>query len=270
MPIAGAAGASPWALAPGEFFTRVDGSYGTSKSFFDADGERPPFAAGGSYDRRELRWATELGWKKRLSFRADLPFVNVSRAFAPSVGSTATSLSDLEVGLKYRLIGGATALALSADIRTPMGYNRRLTPAVGDGRQDAIGMLELGMELRPIHAFLQLGGGYLRRLDSYNSKAAEADEALATADFGWWVSRHVLLAGDYRGRFESHDTLTPGTEHLIGPQILYRVDDGLDVFAGSQHTASGKNVLHFDRYYIGVAAKKTTLGRLQGFFGNSK
>ena len=58
--------------------------------------------------------------------------------------------------------------------------------------------------------------------------------------------------------------------HEVGPQLLYRVDDNLDAFAGSLHTASGKNVIHTDQYYVGVAVKRTRLDRLQGFLGGTK
>ena len=50
----------------------------------------------------------------------------------------------------------------------------------------------------------------------------------------------------------------------------HRVDDNLDVFAGSWHTVSGKNALRLNTYYVGVTTKRTSLDRLQGFFGGTK
>jgi hypothetical protein len=52
--------------------------------------------------------------------------------------------------------------------------------------------------------------------------------------------------------------------------VLYRVDDHLDVKAGSWSTASGKNVLHYDQFYVGVAFHQSKLNRLQGFSGSTK
>jgi hypothetical protein len=287
----GTARASAWVLAPGEFYSEVRGSYASSKNFFDATGERPGLGGGGSFDTRSMRWSSELGWKKRMSFRIDLPFRSVSRQYAADAEFTTTGLSDLVVGVKYRIMNG---LSLEADWKAPLGYNRSLYPALldsaetggshapqghtralyypgfGDGRQDIAGMLQFGTAIRPLQAFFEVGGGYRKRIDGFKGDLEPQDEVLASADLGWWIGHSVMLAGNYLGRFESSSARFPVKEHRVGPEILYRVDDGIDVFAGSFHTASGENVLHTDQYYVGVAAKKSGLDRLKGFLGSTK
>ena len=57
---------------------------------------------------------------------------------------------------------------------------------------------------------------------------------------------------------------------LAGPRVTYRVDERMDVFAGSWHTAGGRNVLHYDLYYCGIAWKNTSLDRLAGALGGTK
>ena len=194
----------------------------------------------------------------------------MTRQFDPAPEYTQTGLSDLVTGFKLELLGGATALALTADWKAPLGYNHRLFPALGNGFQEGIGQLELGTEIRPLQAFVQAAGGYRAILDAPDDPRLQKDEVLASADVGWWLSPSLLISGSYRGRFESSDAALPETVHEVGPQLLYRVDDNLDAFAGSLHTASGKNVIHTDQYYVGVAVKRTRLDRLQGFLGGTK
>ena len=57
---------------------------------------------------------------------------------------------------------------------------------------------------------------------------------------------------------------------MAGPVVLYRVDDGLDVYAGSWSTTAGRNTLRYREVYAGVAFHKTKLNRLQGFLGNKQ
>jgi hypothetical protein len=64
------------------------------------------------------------------------------------------------------------------------------------------------------------------------------------------------------------DASPDATAHTVGPEIRYRVDDRLDVIAGSNHTAGGHHVDHVDEFYAGIAFRQTKLNRLQGFLGN--
>ena len=266
----GAALAQPWVLSPNEFHSEIAGTFYSTETFLNDSGERPTFANGGVVEARSIVWSTELGWKKRLSFKFDIPFESVTTQFRPDVEASRAGLSDLLVGFKYALATGSTALSLEADWKAPLGYNKRLVPALGNGQQEAIGLVHLGHTFEGLGAFVQLAGGYLTQLERYDDPGHPKDNILLGADLGWWVSRSVLLSGTYRGRMESNQATTPATAHLVGPQVRYRVDEYLDVFAGSLHTASGKNVLHVDQFYAGVATKKTGLGRLQGFLGGTK
>jgi hypothetical protein len=57
------------------------------------------------------------------------------------------------------------------------------------------------------------------------------------------------------------------TQTIVGPRFTYRVDERMDVFGGSWHTANGENVLHENYYYFGIAWKHTSLDRLAGALG---
>jgi len=261
--------AGPWTLAPGEFYSEVRGATFSTETAYTGGGDRGPLPGDGTFESRAMTWASELGWKQRLSLLVQIPFESDTRLLGAGFDSTQTGFSDLVAGFKLRLIGGATAVALTADWKAPLGYNRRLTPALGDGRQEAVGQLEIGTELRPLDAFVQIAGGYLAQLERSDDPALPKDQVIASADVGWWLRPSLLIAGSYRGRIESSDATRPQKSHRVGPQILYRVDGNLDIFAGSLHTAAGENTLHIDQYYVGVAVKKTRLNRLQGFLGGA-
>jgi hypothetical protein len=178
-----------------------------------------------------------------------------------------------------RILDGPSALSAELDWKAPTGYNRDLpTPNLGDGRQDGILQIQYGTTIPSWTAFAQAGVGYRMRLESYGNAY---DQTLVTADFGCWLGSSVLLSAGYRGGFEvdpvvagadSAFTSTVGksTLHLVGPEIRYRVDDHLDIFAGGQFSAAGKNALQAHNYYVGVTTKKTQLNRLQGFIGNKR
>ena len=66
----------------------------------------------------------------------------------------------------------------------------------------------------------------------------------------------------------SHGGLYPERAvHLAGPVLLYRVDDRLDLMAGSWSTAAARYAPHYDQVYVALAFKQTKLNRAQGFLG---
>ena len=94
-----------------------------------------------------------------------------------------------------------------------------------------------------------------------------------------------MLAGRYDGIYTLEDPNLPpisqsrglGTDpdqrlvrHRVGPMLVFRVDDRMDLIASTLHTATAKNVLHTDEIYVGVAVRHDTLNRLQGFLGTQK
>ena len=93
-----------------------------------------------------------------------------------------------------------------------------------------------------------------------------------SADAGFWVSKSLLLGGRWIGMFNvSHGFLMPAQNvQLLGPVVVWRVDERLDLMAGSWSTAAGKNTLHYDQVYVALTFKQTRLNRLQGFLGGTK
>ncbi len=296
---AGRAISGPWLPAPGEYSTELRGSLFSADDFHNRLGHREQFATGGVLQQRTALSYTEFGWKKNVSAVLGIPAVSVTRRSGTGApNNTQTGLSDLKFGLRFKLADGPTALAFEVDYGAPLGYdhNVRLTsaqlraadttfargltggdsanavrqsapPNLGLGQQEVTAMLLWGAEIRPLKGFIQLAHGY-RHLGREVS-----GQALLGADLGIWFFPRVMMAGRYQGAIQvGHGTTSADAieEHLVGPLLLYRVDDQLDVYAGFMSTATGRNTVHADRYYVGISMKQTGLNRLQGFLGGTK
>lgn len=278
--------AGPWLPARGEYSAELRGGLFTADTYRNDDGDR--FSLGGQWEERSLGATVEMGWKKRMSLVMSAPFMSVTDR--PDDGPVASSagLEDLLLGLRYGLHQGSSALALEVDWRTPLGYSRSRSlfagAAHGGGMQQISASLLYGTPLMD-RGFLQLGAGYGYRYLSFSRKGQhvteggvnEAEElwarpVLLSADLAFWVGRGLLVGGRYSGSVSgSHGELYPErTVHLAGPVVVYRVDDRLDLSAGTWSTAMGSNVLHYDQVYVAVTFKQTHLDRLQGFLGGAK
>lgn len=121
--------------------------------------------------------------------------------------------------------------------------------------------------------------------DTLMAKRRWQDAMIADAELGVWFTRSLLVSGQvhadlaldqgdlYDGVFAANPGAN-GPEYesrrvIAGPRLTYRVDEKLDAFAGSWHTASGRNTLHTDLYYAGIAWKSTKLDRLAGLLGGT-
>lgn len=268
------ADAGPWNPAPGEYASEIRGSLFASDDVHNADGDRVPL--GGRFEERTVRWHNELGWRKHTAFLMTLPLNSVTvRDDDGTFSQNNTSLADLELAMRRQFVDGATAIAVELGWSAPLGYNRHLFPGVGSGLQ-ALG-LSVGFGTAVMNrGFFEASAGGVRRYLSLTNKGTEgaenwANEAALTADLGLWLGRSVLVGGRYDGRITvSHgDLYEELTQHLVGPVALYRVDERVDVKAGSWHTALGENVLHVNQYYVAVVFKNTRLNRLQGFLGGT-
>ena len=289
--------ADAWSLDRGEYLTEIQSSLFSANSYYDRDGTRLGFGAP-KLEQRMVSWRTQMGWKKRLNLVLGLAGRSVSGFEGPLPAyPTQSGLSDLELRLHYRLANGPRALAIEAGWNGPAGYDRQLSRALGDGRQQLSASVELGSAVGS-HGFLELSGGGSYRFHSLRKpdSIANLDPRLTTnvyydlgAEGGFWLTHALLIGGRYRGRVLATTTAedvagnTHGygrlvlagkdqideSVHLAGPMLLYRVDDHLDLVAGSYSTAAGKNTLHYDQFYVTLAFKQSKLKRNQGPAGTA-
>jgi hypothetical protein len=290
--------AGPWSLAPGEYYSEFLAGWFSSDHYHDANGDKWPLAGGGLWEERSLLSYTELGWKKHLNFVLGIPAVSVTRQFGQAQQAvhpvpTATGLGDALVGFKWRLANGKTAAALELDWKPPLGYERsrffahadsaaagdfngdgdsldvnRLnqlgSPVLGDGQNDVTVSLLLGTGIGS-RVFVEGSGGY-----RYRFEEAFADQIVASADLGIWLTRSLMLGGRYLGELNAQKSDNPTRDperHRAGPILVLRVDERLDVIASTLHTVNATNALHTDEVFVGVAFRQNKLDRLQGFLG---
>jgi len=284
-----ATAAGPWSLAKGESWTTLQGGFYSSDVYHDQNGDKRALAGGGLIEQRSLTWGGELGWKKRVSFAFSVPFVSLTRRLGDYTGPddpgalpTATGFGDGVFGLKFNLKNGPSAAAIELDWKAPLGYERSPTyfgndtidvntarqldpPRLGEGQQDVTLALHLGSAIGS-RGFVQAMGGYKYRFED------PSDQIVLSGDLGLWMGKTWFLGGMYRGQLasEGDNPTRDADRHLVGPVLLYRVDDKLDLFARSLHTASAKNATHTDEVFVGLAFKKTSLGRQQGYMGTTK
>jgi hypothetical protein len=260
------AAAGPWLLKPGEHYNEFTGGFTSSNVFYDDLGQKQRFGFQTVFEERSLISYNELGWKNRVSVAFAVPVRNrtiTSETFRASL--TQTGIADLMFGFRLKLKDGATALALEADWIGPAGYDRDAVPALGSGQQNVVGALDLGLPILS-SGFFQASGAYQHRFD------APPDEIDPTADLGWWLTSSLLLSGHYAAEITVNEKKGSPKASLqsAGPELRYRLDDRMDVFAGSAHAFAGRNANHFNRYYAGIAFKQTHLNRLQGFLGGKR
>jgi hypothetical protein len=288
----------PWILPPGDFHSELQAGFFSSDSYFGATGGRGSLAFGGVEEARSITSYNEFGWKKSASVILGIPVESVTRrSSGGEVNRTDTGISNVEIGMRIKMAGGPSAAALQITWYAPAGYNRKYLitssqiasadagecaglsgadsincvrqmapPRLGPGEQEVATEIHWGTSIKRFNGFLQASQGYLYR-------GQLAGQALFSADLGFWVGKSLLVAGRYRGAIDVGRGPTRADdveEHLAGPVVLYRLDGGMDVFYSSLHTATARNALHADRFYVGVAFKKTELDRLQGYLGGTK
>jgi hypothetical protein len=275
---AAVAAAGPWALAPGEYYTELQGSFFSSGTYYDDNGDRQQI--GGLAEQRALNSYTELGWKKHWSFQMEMPAVSNTVRQGEET-ATSTGFGDISLGLRYSLHNGPSATAIQLGWRAPSGYNSNLEPRLGTGLQRLEASFEAGRAIGQ-KGFAQGGAGYARDFLVAGSRKTASDTTASEAELNWsnhllvhgavglWFG-NLLVAGQYEGEIAGATGLdTKETSHLVGTRFAYRVDERIDAVAGSWHSPGGKNVLHLDQFYAGVAWKVTKLNRLQGFLGGNK
>jgi hypothetical protein len=267
--------ADAWLPQPGEHYVEFRAAHGSASQFFDNDGNRQPYLVSAIMEDRQLVSYNEIGWKKNVSLVLAMPGRSITLRSDPlGLTRTATGFSDLLLGLRLKLLGGPTALSLQADWKAPLGYEHTLAPILGDGQQDIAGRLSFGTGIAA-RGFLELQGGYRYRFED------PLDQIEYAADLGFWVGSSLLIEGRYDGLSSVGEDTTFVSQgigafhrrarlHAAGPRVTYRLDDRLDLFAGSRYILSAKNAHDLKEYYAGIALKKSRLNRLQGFLGGKQ
>src|SRR5262245_56556460 len=288
------AGPGPWGLTPGQWYSEFRGSMFTADSWHTDEGDRIGLYGGGTVEQRTLLSYNELGWKKKTSFILGVPLESITRRESPGTFMrTETGLSDALIGFRYQISNGPTAVSIQAEWKAPLGYNRHVLathqdsiragdasgngdslnvdflrqtvpPRLGEGQQDLGIGIGVGKSLPGIRSYAQAFGGYRYRFDE------PADQFVLNAEMGFWLTHTLMLGGRYDGQMATGKGNVPSdevTRHRVGPRLVYRIDDSIDLLIESLHTLSASNAYHTDEVFVGMAFKRSTLNRLQGALG---
>jgi len=257
--------AGPWLPRPGDFFQEFRGGFDGQNSFYDGSGEKRRLTLGTVVEKQSITSVTELGWKRRVSVAFSVPVDSRTFHFRDlRLSRSQTGISDLFFGFRFKLKDGASAVSIEADWTGPAGYDRHAPVPLGNGAQHVGGTLNLGVPLVS-RGFAEASGTY------WHVFGLPADEIRSSADVAFWLTGLLLVAGHY------HALVSSGTQEAdqfsrqsAGPDLTYRVDDRMDVFAGSDYTFAGRNASRLTQYYVGIAVKQTHLNRLQGYLGGTR
>ena len=279
------AGAGAWSLAPGEYYTQLQTSVFSTTHGFDDNGKKYAFNGDTKLEERSMETYTELGWKHHTSFLMALPMLNSTlRLSNGTYLPAATGFGDITLGFRQRIFQQRAALAVELDWQTPTGYNRKLRPALGSGFQQFDLALQLGSPVLRSgfvqasigygYSFLSLGGGISK--DKNPNQQTTGDlwsfPITTSADAGFWMGPRLFLGGRYQGlttASQGDSTLNFST-YTAGPIVLYRVDDHLDLRAGSWTSFSGRQTLAATQMYVGIVFRQTRLDQQQGFLGGAR
>ncbi len=261
-----AADGGAWTVGRGEWYSEVTGSRTSANASFLVDGRDVGLDGGMRIQSRTVTSYNEIGWRKNVSLALTLPFADVTNSAGPSE-ATVAGLSDLRVALRFRLREGTPALVADVGWKAPLGYEKDLSPSLGNGRQEAFGAIHGGFPLPWLPGFAQASRGF----DFVGEDGLLISNT--TADVAGWCGSRVLIGVHYSDATivsSESNAFDMAAAYAVGPVVLVRVDDRLDVSAGSSLTWFGRNALRPSEVYVAVAFKQSKLNRLQGFLGTSR
>ncbi len=255
-----------WTVSPGEWYSEVSASRLYASSRFLADSRNAALPAQGRFQQFDAVSYSEIGWLKDLSFALAVPFS--SRSVRRGSGTeTVSGLSDLEIGLRYRLRPDAPGLVFEGAWQAPAGYNKYLDPRLGDGRQKFFGAIHAGTRLPGVPGFVQASRGFF-----FVSEDGELYWR-TRVEAGVWVGSRVLVGGRYADEAplsSANEIATLGHAYRAGSVLLVRLDDQFDLSAGADRQVAGRNVLEGTRFHVTLGFKQTKLNPMQGFLGGSR
>lgn len=268
-----AAYAGAWIQKKNAYFFKLTGSYLYSTEEYDANGnlqtirEDEPGISETSYKELAATGYLEYGASDRFTIIANLPFkiVTSRRTESPTPGTPTRNvevvtggLSDLLLGGRFLLFGTSTPISIQGGVKLPLGYDASPPDEgapLGSGKVDVEGLVQAGMGIWPIRAYITGQAGY--RLRGGNDIA---DEYLFQLEGGFtpgnWLIKATLdgvySAGSHEDQGSSTILVTNSDVLKVIPTVAYRVHYRLAIGAEVFHILSGKNTVAGTTYAIGI------------------
>lgn len=221
--------------------------------------------------------ALELDWRTPLGYGPPMGPLDRTVTGVPKAPRSLFSDSMHHGGVKQLSLTGlyGRPIGRRGFVQFGTGFSRSYFSSIGSGQKRDTTETYYFVQNRPSRpdTTIRVDSSYVLP-DSRQPQSATrwSNDIRTTADVGFWARPWLMVGGRWIGSFNlSHGFLMPAQNvQLLGPFVLWRVDERLDLTAGTWSTASGKNTLHYDQVYVGLTFKQTRLNRLQGFLGGTK
>jgi hypothetical protein len=257
--------AGAWTQAPGSLYARLTYAGITSRTRFDAGGERvglePRFtfaAPDGAteYRGREARAYVEYGLVERFTTYGSLTWKRVVMD-EPVVKSTNSGFGDLIIGGRYRVLGGRVPLSLASELKIPTGYSKDSTPSLGAG--------DLAHTVRGLvgtswgRLYTTADAGWTHRTKGYPNEYVYSAEVGGTLPFSLsWRSVVRGVRSTERGSTPIGGSLfdpeRASSRYLTLDGVLgIPIFPGLLVESGVSHLLDGRNALAGNTLEVGFA-----------------
>jgi protein XagA len=188
--------AGAWTREIGGWYHQVTGNYYTADEFFDDDGSREDFADNGEFKDRNISYYVEYGILENLTVIGSWPYkwLEYEDNF---VRNKTDGFSDLELGLKYRLLSTDSGVcSVQGLVKIPEAYDEDDAVPLGNSQYDYEIRLLYGMSLFPhIPGYFNIETGYRFRAEE------PADELKYLLEFG------VDITKKFYGRMKLDGTL---------------------------------------------------------------
>ena len=253
--------------APGSYY--LEGSFllAETDEAYDADGQRTSFRRLSGVDRpttwRDGAFAVygEVGLGGAFALEGDALFKRV-HVDEPATRFATAGPADLELALKRGWRAGGWALAASAGVHVPLGYDVEEYPALGAGDTGVFAMAHAGRGFT--RGWAQAEAGLRSRGDGYRNEWPFA------AQGGWAITPRWSAIGDLRG----HGLLGAKSRTAVdvagvfdpsrasssiveaGPGVAFLATRTLRLSAQAWHSLAGRNVPYGWKWKLALAVTR--------------
>jgi protein XagA len=256
---AGSAQGGAWNDAPGRGELIMTTSLFRAWDEYGADGKRAPFGYGGRFQQIQFGNYLEIGLPKRLTLVLNLPISNLqySDEFHKQQSG---GLGDLEIGLRRRLNGIGSPLAVSGQFTvTAPACGPNEDPAPGNHQEDLEGRLLIGRGSAwgERHWFWDGEAAYRYRTGAPADQlrgdfTAGADVAKRFMVMGQFFSIKGLRNGEPLAAITNPNAQSDFDLYKAQGSLVVRVMHKTRVQMGWGHTLAGRNTGRGGTYVLGL------------------
>lgn len=246
------ASAGAWTAKKGDTYLKGAVNYFETSNRFGDEGTFENFS------NLNFNVYVEHGLQDNLTFFATGSLVDLENR-ADGVETSETGISDIEIGLRYRLIDGPIIVSAQGLFKAPYLYDEDAELPLGNGQEDFEGKLLFGSSFGPL-GYGGLEVGYRHRTDD------PVDEFRFLVEYGIDVTEQVYLRTKLDGihAVQSSDI---GDEGLVGLPSDNPFGDGPQFLPDAQ-SLNPQLPLEFDlgrlEYTAGYKFSETFSGEITG------